>query len=74
MKRSVAVENEEINSSTETESFLENTPRRMSDPKTETSSSVSVTSEEFARQIKAATDPFTQQLALCCELKQELEI
>ena len=45
----------------------------MSDPKTETSSSVSVTSEEVARQIKTATDLLTQQLANLCELMQELK-
>ena len=38
----------------------------------ETSSSVSVTSEEVVRQIKALTDPLTQQLAHLCELMQEL--
>ena len=45
----------------------------MSDPKTETSSSVSVTFEEVACQIKAATDPLTQRLANLCELMQELK-
>ena len=74
MKRSVAVEPEETDGSTETGSLLEKTlTSRMSDPKTETSSSVSVTSEEVACQIKAATDPLTQPLANLCELMQELK-
>ena len=44
----------------------------MSDPENETSSSVSVTSEEVARQIKTVRDPLTQQLAHLCELVKEL--
>ena len=44
----------------------------MSDLKAETSPSVSVTSEGVARQIKAVTDPLTQQLAHLCELRQKL--
>ena len=44
----------------------------MSDPITETSSSVSVTSEEVARQIEAETDSLTQQLAHLCVLMDEL--
>ena len=44
----------------------------MSDHKIETSPSVSVTSGEVARQMKAVTDRLTQQLALLCELMQEL--
>ena len=73
MKRYVAVETEETDSSTETESLTENTPRRMSYHKIETSSSASVRSEEVARQIKAVTDPLTQQLAHhLYELLQEL--
>ena len=44
----------------------------MSDPETETSPSVSVTSDEVARQIKAVVDPLTQQLAHLCELMQEV--
>ena len=38
----------------------------------ETSPKVSVTFEEVARQIKAVTDPPTQQLVHFCELMQEL--
>ena len=72
MKRTVAVETEDIDSSTETESWIEHTPRRMSDHEIETSSSVFVTSEEVARQIKAVTDPLSQQVAHLCELLREL--
>ena len=72
MKRSVGVETEETDSSTETESLPEHTPRRMSDPENEASSNVSVTSEEVARQIKAVTDPLTQHLAHLCELMKKL--
>ena len=50
MKISVAVETEETDSSTETESLLEHTPKRMSDPKIETSPSEAVTSEDVERQ------------------------
>ena len=46
MKRTVAVETDDIYSSTETESWIENTPRRMSDHEIETSLSVSVSSQE----------------------------
>ena len=67
MKRSVAVETEETDGSIETESLLEYTPLRMSYPKNETSSRESVTSVYVARQIKAVTDPLTQQLAHLCE-------
>ena len=72
MKKIVAIETEETDSSTETYSLLEKIPRRMSDPKTETSPSVSVTSEEVGRQIKAVTDPLTQQLAHLCVIMQKL--
>ena len=72
MKRAVAVEIDETDSSTETESLIKNTPRKLSDHKVETSPSVSVTSEKFVCQIKAVTDSLTQQLAHLCELIQEL--
>ena len=72
MKKSVAVETEETDSSTETENLLEHAPRRMSNPENQTSSSVSVTSEEVARRIKAVTDPLIQQLTHLCELMREL--
>ena len=45
----------------------------MSGPETDTPPSTSVTSEEVARQIKAETDPLTQQLAHLCELMQEID-
>ena len=73
MKRSFAVETEETDSSTETESSLGHTPRRMSDPEIETSSSETVTSGDVERQIRAVTDPLTQQLAHLCELLKELQ-
>ena len=61
MKTSVAVETEGTDSRTETESALAHTPRRMSDPEIETSSSEAVTSGGVQRQIRAVTDPVTQQ-------------
>ena len=45
----------------------------MSDHEIETSRRVSVTSEEFARQITAVTDPLSQRLALLCEFIRELK-
>ena len=72
MKRSVAVENEETDSCTETESLLGHDPKRMSDPEYETSSGEVVTSEDVERQIRAVTDPLTQQLAHLYELMKEL--
>ena len=72
MKRTIAVEADEIDSSTATESFIENTPKMMSDHKVETSPSVSVTSEEVSRQVKAVTDPLTQQLAHLCRFLHEI--
>ena len=68
MKKSVAVETEETNSSTETASLIEKNARTMSHHEIETSTGASVTSEEAARQIKAVTDPLPQQLAQLCEL------
>ena len=44
----------------------------MTDHELETSPSVSVTSEEVARQIKAVTNPLSQQLAYLCEIMREL--
>ena len=72
MKRSAAVQTEEDDSSTEIEISLSHTPRRMSDPKTEASSSEAVASEDVERQIRAVTDPLTQQLAQFCALLKEL--
>ena len=73
MKKTLGVETEDIDSGTETESLIDNTRRRMSDHKLDTSRSVSITSEEVARQIKAVTDPLLQQLAHICELMRELK-
>ena len=52
--------------------MIENTPKRMSDYEVETLPSVSGISEEVARQIKAVTDPLSQQIAHPSELKQEI--
>ena len=57
MKRFIVIETDEIESSTETESLINNTTRRMSDHEIENSSSVSVTSEEVDQQIRAVTYP-----------------
>ena len=72
MKRSVTVETEETDSSTETENLLGHTPRRMSDSEIETSSSEAVTSEGVERPIRSIKDPLTQQLVLLCALMKEL--
>ena len=72
MKRSVAVVTEETDVSTETENLLAHTPRRLSDPKVEKSSSEAITSENVERQVGSVTDPLTQQLAHLCELMKEL--
>ena len=72
MKKSVAVETEENDSSTETESLLAHTPGRMSDPKLETLPSETFTSEDVERQIRAVTYPLIQQLAHLCHLIKEL--
>ena len=60
MKRSVAVETAGTDSRAETESLIGITISRMSDPETVSITSVSVTFEEVACQIKAAADPLTQ--------------
>ena len=72
MKRTIGVETDDIDSTTEIERLTENTLRRISNHKIETSPSVSVTSEEVARQIKAVTRPLSQQLAHLYELMREL--
>ena len=72
MKKSVGVETAETDSRNETESLVEHTPRGKSNPKNETSTSESVTCEDVARQIRAITDPLTQQLARLYELTEEL--
>ena len=73
MKRAIGTETDDIESSTETESLLINTPGKMSDDEIENSWSVSVTSEEVAWLIRAVTHPLTQQLAHFCELMRELK-
>ena len=72
MKRSVAVETVEHDSSFGIESLIEYTPRIMSDPGNDPALSVSVTSEDVERQIKAVTDLITQQLPHICESMKEL--
>ena len=59
--------------SSETENLMANTPSRMSDREAEISWSISVTSGEVARQMRAVTDPVTQQLGHLCELMRELK-
>ena len=44
----------------------------MTDPESETSSSGAVTSEGVESQMRAVTDPLTQQLAHLCELMKDL--
>ena len=44
----------------------------MSDPENETATSVSVTSENIECQVRAVTDPLTQQLVHFCELMKEI--
>ena len=63
MSRSVAVETEETDNSTETKGLFEDI---------ETSPSVSVTSEEIVRFIKKVIYPLIQQLDHLCELMQKL--
>ena len=48
-----------------------NAPGGISDPDVENSLSVCVTPKEFPRQIRAVSDPCTQQLAHLCELTGE---
>ena len=74
MRRAVAVETDEIDCSSKTDSLIKNTTRRMSDHEIETSPSVSATFGEVARQIKPVADPLTQQLAHLCELMQDVRI
>ena len=68
MKRTVNSETKDTDTS---ESLLKNTPNRMSDYEVENSSSVSVTSEKTALQIRAVIDPILQQLAHLLELMRE---
>ena len=71
MERTISVETEDIGSSTETESLIENTPRKMSEYEIEASPSVSVTFAEAFRQIRAVTDPLSPQLARLFKLMRE---
>ena len=68
MKRAIGTETDDIVSSNEAASLMANTPSRMSDHEAENSSNVSVTSWEVAREVRAVTDPLTQQLPHICEL------
>ena len=52
MKKTVAVETEETDNCNETESLIENNPRKMSDHEIEASPTAFVTSEEVSLQIK----------------------
>ena len=52
--------------------MLAHTSQKMSDPEIETSSSEAITFEDVERQIRAVTDPLTQQVAQLCELMKEL--
>ena len=72
MKRIITVETDYKDSSTATENLIENTSRKMSDHEIVTSPSVSVTSEDVARQIRAVFDSLLQQLAHLCDLMREL--
>ena len=73
MKRTTGIKTDDVETSTETESFIAVTPRRASDCEAENSSSVSVTSDEVAWPIRAVTDLLTQQLAHICNLMRELK-
>ena len=53
MKRTIIIETDDISSSTETESLIESTPSRMSDPDQESED----TSQEVAWQVRSVTDP-----------------
>ena len=55
MKKTIAVETNDIVKVTETGRLIESTPRKTSEFKIKTSSSASVTSEEVARQSKAGS-------------------
>ena len=56
MKKTIGTETDDIDGGTETETLTANTPSRMSDHESENSSSVSVTSEEVAWQIRSVID------------------
>ena len=56
MKRTIGIETDNLESSTEIENLTAITPSRISDHESENFSSVSVASEEVARQFKAVID------------------
>ena len=60
MRRTIGFETDDRDSNTDTESFIEINPRRMSNHEMETSPSVGVTSEKFARQNRTVNDPIPQ--------------
>ena len=72
MKRTVDNGTEDTESKSETESRVANTPGGMSDHYVGNSTSLTVTSQEVVRQIKAVTDPLRQQLEHLSELLHEL--
>ena len=73
MKRTVSTETKDIDS-TKTESLIrKKTPNAMADHEPENSSCTFVTSEKVTWQIKAMTDPHTQQMKRLCEILQEVE-
>ena len=64
---------DDMERSTETRSLTTSTAGRISGQEVENSPSVSVTSEEFARQIMVITDTLTQRLAHLCKFMRELK-
>ena len=68
----MSTESESKDSSTITENLLVRTPIRISGKESEISSSTAVTSEEVVQQLKAATDPRTQEVARLTEFLHQL--
>ena len=56
MKETIGFQTDDIESGTETENLIANTPNRMSNRDAENSPSVSVTSDKAARQIRSLFD------------------
>ena len=73
MKKTAGVETGDTDSSTEIERLIINTPSRLSEQEVQNSKSASVMSEEVACQMKAITDPLTQQLAHLYQVLHELK-
>ena len=73
MKRTIGTETDDTDISTEIESLVAKILCKLFDHDVEHSLSVSVTSQEVVWQIKAATDPLTQQLAHVCDLMRVLK-